>query len=178
MKILVSACLLGMSCRYDGASKENAEILNLSAKHSLIPFCPEIYGGLPTPREPSEIRDSRVYSKSGADVTEAFERGAREALRLARALGCDCALLQDRSPSCGIGAVYDGSFSRKLTAGDGLTARLLTENGLRVLPASRAAELNMCPCDKRCHRHGDCGACREHHLGRRHPPCCERAARK
>lgn len=174
MKILVSACLLGVACRYDGKSKENPEVLALAARHALIPYCPEVYGGLATPREPSELRDGRVVTSSGGDVTAQFAKGAQEGLRLARALGCTCALLQDRSPSCGVGVIHDGTFSGGLTEGDGLTARLLRDNGLRVLPASRAAELAGCPCPEKCRRHGDCTACREHHAGRRNPPWCER----
>lgn len=141
MNVLVSACLLGMGCRYDGNAKENPGVLALTQTHSLIPFCPEIYGGLATPREPCEIRDGRVVTQSGLDMTEAFRRGAAEALRLCETLGCGCALLQDRSPSCGCGRIHDGTFTGGLTQGDGLTAALLKENGVRVLPASRAAEL-------------------------------------
>ena len=141
MTILVSACLLGLACRYDGRAKENPAVLALRAHHTLIPFCPETYGGLPTPRLPSEIRGDRVVARDGADVTAAFAKGAQEALKLARLMGCDCALLQDRSPSCGCGLIHDGSFTDALVVGDGLTARLLKENGLRVLPANRVAEL-------------------------------------
>lgn len=174
MKILVSACLLGLSCRYDGCSKENPAAVALAGRHTLIPFCPEVYGGLATPREPSEIRDGRVVTRSGAEVTSQFERGAREALRIAQLLGCACALLQDRSPSCGVGLIHDGTFTGGLTEGDGLTAALLRAHGVRVIPASRLAELTACPCPKRCRRHNDCDACRAHHAGRRHPPYCER----
>ena len=174
MKILVSACLLGLACRYDGRAKENAEVLSLAGRHTLIPYCPEIYGGLATPRESSEIKNGRVVTLSGADVTDAFEKGAREGLKLARQLGCTCAVLQDRSPSCGIGVIHDGTFTDGLTEGDGLTARLLSENGIRVVPASRVAELSECPCTVKCHRHNDCEACRAHHAGRRNPVRCER----
>jgi len=177
MKVLVSACLLGMACRYDGHTKENSEVIQLQKKHTLIPFCPEIYGGLPTPREPSEIREGRVYSKSGADVTAQFEKGAKEALRLCRTLGCECALLQDKSPSCGCGLIHNGHFDGGLVEGDGLTTRQLKANGVRVLPASKIAEIEnlpSCPCTAKCHRHGDCEACRKHHAGRHNPPSCER----
>lgn len=141
MKLLVSACLLGLGCRYDGRAKENATVLELTGSHTLIPFCPEIYGGLSTPREPSEIRGGRVLTKTGEDVTMQFEKGACEALRLAQTLGCTGAILQDRSPSCGVGWIHDGTFLGGLVEGDGLTARLLLQAGLRVLPASRADEL-------------------------------------
>lgn len=141
MKILVSACLLGMVCRYDGRSKENAAVLALADRHTLVPCCPEVYGGLPIPREPSEIRNGRVYARSGLDVTAAFEKGAQETLRLVQILGCDCALMQDQSPSCGCGLIHDGSFTDALVAGDGLTVKLLKENDIPVLPASRVEEL-------------------------------------
>ncbi len=173
MKILVSACLLGTACRYDGSAFPNEAVLELARVHTLVPFCPEVYGGLPTPREPAEICGGRVLTRSGADVTKQYEKGAAEALRLARLLRCECALLQDRSPSCGIGVVHDGSFTDTLTPGDGLTAKKLSEHGVRVLPASRVAELSACPCDKRCQRHGDCEACRLYHQ-RHGRPFCER----
>ena len=175
MNILVSACLLGLPCRYDGRTKENAQVIALSQRHTLIPYCPEVYGGLPTPREPSEIREGRVISRSGADVTEAFEKGAAQALYLAKLLHCECAVLQDRSPSCGFGEIHDGQFGEGLVPGDGFTARLLNESGIRVLRASQAAQLTAaCPCPKSCHRHGQCEACRSHHRERRKPPFCKR----
>lgn len=174
MKVFVSACLLGIACRYDGHSKENADVLRLAKTHTLIPYCPEVYGGLSTPREPSEIREGRVYAKSGVEVTAQFEKGAAEGLRMFRTLGCECALLQDKSPSCGCGVIHDGTFGEGLVEGDGLTTRLLKENGIRVLPASRVGELLECACPEKCHRHGNCDACHEHHRGRRKPPFCER----
>ncbi|MBQ4089572.1 MAG: DUF523 domain-containing protein [Clostridia bacterium] len=141
MKILVSACLLGVKCRYDGAEKLNEAVARLAEKHELAPFCPEIYGGLPTPREPSEIRDGRVYTRSGRDVTAEYEKGAEMALKVARMLGCECALLQDRSPSCGIGCVHNGLFDGGLVEGDGKTAELLRQAGIRLVPASKVNEI-------------------------------------
>lgn len=141
MNVLVSACLMGFRCRYDGGTQRLACLDALRERHVLIPVCPEVMGGLPTPREPSEIRDGRVVSRDGRDVTEAFRRGAREAEKIARACGCGCALLKERSPSCGLGKVYDGTFSGTLTDGDGLCARLLADCGLRVIGESRAEEL-------------------------------------
>lgn len=141
MKLLVSACLLGLSCRYDGRAKEDPAILALAQTHTLIPFCPEVYGGLSTPREPSERREGGVFSQSGADVTAAFEKGAQEALRICQTLSCTGALLKERSPSCGVGVIYDGRFTGTLIAGNGLTAQRLAEHGIRVLPASRVSEL-------------------------------------
>ena len=130
--ILVSACLLGVSCKYDGEHNRNEQVIALKDRFHLIPVCPEQLGGLPTPRIPSEVRDSRVFAKDGADVTENFVRGAQEALRLAQMFGCSCAVLKARSPSCGSGLIYDGTFSGTKTAGDGVAASLLKKQGLRV----------------------------------------------
>ncbi len=141
MNVLVSACLMGFRCRYDGGTQRLACLDALRERHVLIPVCPEVMGGLPTPREPSEIRDGRVVSRDGRDVTEAFRRGAREAEKIARTCGCGCALLKERSPSCGLGKIYDGTFSGTLADGDGLCARLLADCGLRVIGESRAEEL-------------------------------------
>lgn len=132
MKILISACLLGVCCRYDGASKSYPLAKELGKKHQLVPVCPEQLGGLSTPRQPAERQGARVVTKAGADVSEAYRRGAEEALRLYRALGCEAAVLKERSPSCGRGAVYDGTFSGTLTAGDGVTAELLAAYGIPV----------------------------------------------
>lgn len=141
MKILVSACLLGIKCRYDGAEKLNETVAALAKKHELIPFCPEIYGGLATPREPAEIRGGGVYTCSGRDVTAEYEKGAQMALKTARMLGCECAVLQDRSPSCGIGKVHNGLFDGGLVDGDGKTAELFRKEGIRLVPASEADRL-------------------------------------
>ena len=130
--ILVSACLLGTPCRYDGSGKADARLLKLGAKRQLIPVCPELLGGLPTPRPPAERVGARILDKSGADVTDAYLRGAQETLRLARLLGCKTAILKARSPSCGHGRIYDGSFTGKLIPGSGVTAELLAKNGIRV----------------------------------------------
>lgn len=141
MNVLVSACLMGFRCRYDGDAQRLDCLDALRERHVLVPVCPEVMGGLPTPREPSEIRSGRVVTRDGRDVTEAFARGAREAEKIALACGCRCALLKERSPSCGLGRVYDGTFTGTLTRGDGLCARLLSRRGLRVLGESQAEEL-------------------------------------
>ena len=130
--ILVSACLLGVPCRYDGRAKPSGAVTALLAEHVLIPFCPEVYGGLATPREPAEIRAGRVIARSGRDVTEAYRRGAAEALQLTKLYGCRFAILKERSPSCGKGVVHDGGFTGGLIPGDGITAALLTANGVGV----------------------------------------------
>ena len=140
MKVLVSACLLGVSCRYDGQSKSYPLMDELCRRHEVIPVCPEQLGGLPTPRTPAERKGERVVTKTGGDVTAQYRRGAEEVLRLARKLGCTVAVLKERSPSCGSGQIYDGSFTGTLTAGDGVTARLLREAGIRVIGESQLAE--------------------------------------
>lgn len=141
MNILVSACLLGVACRYDGKSREYPGMEELMQRHNLIPFCPECYGGLPTPRPSAERRGDRVMTRNGLDVTIQYEKGAREALRLAQRFGCTCAVLKERSPSCGAGEIYDGSFSRTVVPGDGVTAQLLRAHGIRVIGESQIALL-------------------------------------
>ena len=117
MTILVSACLLGVPCRYDGQSKAHPLARALCEKHHVVPVCGEIFGGLPTPRTPAEIQGDRVVTRDGRDVTEAYRRGAEAAAQLARLTGAQAAVLKERSPSCGSGAVYDGTFSGTLTEG-------------------------------------------------------------
>lgn len=134
--ILVSACLLGIGCRYDGKHKANEDVLRLREKYNLIPVCPEIFGGLPTPRTPSERIGDRVMMEDGTDVTENYERGAREAYELCKVYGIETAVLKERSPSCGKGEIYDGSFSGALTERDGVTAEYLKKMGIRVLGES------------------------------------------
>lgn len=137
MTILVSACLLGCRCRYDGQEKACPAVLRLLERHTLVPCCPEQLGGLPTPRIPSERVGDRVLTCDGQDVTDAYRRGAEEALKLAKTFGCACAVLKERSPSCGCGEIYDGSFCGKLISGDGVTAELLLQNGIPVYGESR-----------------------------------------
>ena len=141
MNILVSACLLGVRCRYDGASKPNEAVLRLMEEHTLIPICPEQLGGLATPRPPAERQGDAVSTRSGTDVTARYRRGAEEALRLCRLYGCEAAVLKERSPSCGAGAVYDGTFSGVLTTGDGVTAELLTAHAIPVYGESQLEKL-------------------------------------
>ena len=143
-KILISACMLGISSRYDGKSKQvisEDNIKKLSERYELVPFCPEIYGGLPTPRTPSEIVGERVMMKDGVDVTENYHKGAKEAQLLCSILGIKKALLKERSPSCGKGLVYDGSFSGALTDGNGITAELLMSSGVEVFGESEINKL-------------------------------------
>lgn len=130
--ILISTCLLGVCCRYDGESKPIMQTVALMERYHLIPVCPEQLGGLPTPREPSERQGDAVLTKSGADVTAQYRRGAEQALHLARLYGCRAAVLKERSPSCGSGEIYDGTFTGSLTAGDGVTAELLKAHSIAV----------------------------------------------
>ena len=132
MKILVSACLLGVRCRYDGKSKPHPAVERLMEQHTLIPVCGEIFGGLPTPRVSAERQGERVVTADGRDVTAAYRRGAEEVLRLAERYGCKAAILKERSPSCGSGRIYDGTFTGTLTEGDGVTAEVLKARGIRV----------------------------------------------
>ena len=134
--IIVSACLLGIGCRYDGKHKANPDVIRLTEKYNLIPVCPEIYGGLPTPRVPSERIGDKVVMKDGRDVTENYHRGARETLEICRIYNVKTAILKQRSPSCGKGEIYDGSFTGALTERDGVTAELLLANGIRVIGES------------------------------------------
>ena len=138
MKILVSACLLGVRCRYDGKSKPHPAVERLLEQHTLIPVCGEIFGGLPTPRVSAERQGERVVTADGCDVTAAYRRGAEEVLRLAERYGCTAAILKERSPSCGSGRIYDGTFTGTLTDGWGVTAELLRDHGICVIGESEA----------------------------------------
>lgn len=140
MRVLVSACLLGVSCRYDGQSKAYPLMDELCRCHEVVPVCPEIFGGLPTPRVPAERQGERVVTKTGGDVTAEYRRGAEEAVRLAQTLGCTVAVLKERSPSCGSGQVYDGTFTGTLTEGFGVAAERLMAAGIRVIGESELAE--------------------------------------
>ena len=130
--ILVSACLLGERCRYDGKSKPCDEVIKLNEKYNLIPVCPEVLGGLETPRTPCEIQNGRVISADGIDRTIEYTTGAQITLEIAKENNCKVAILKSKSPSCGKGKIFDGTFSGTLTDGNGITAQLLTENGIDV----------------------------------------------
>lgn len=140
-KVLVSQCLLGVCCRYDGRSVANEEVCREACERGWIPVCPEIMGGLCTPRSPAERVDGRIMNRGGQDVTNEFQRGAQEALRLAKLYGARYALLKEKSPSCGSGVIYDGTFSGALTSGYGLTAELFEREGIRVYGESQLDEL-------------------------------------
>jgi len=130
---LVSACLAGLNVRYDGKSKANEKIIRLVREGKAIPVCPEQLAGFSTPREPMEIRNGRVFTKSGKDVTEQMQKGAEETLKIARLVNATEIIFKSKSPSCGKGLVYDGSFSGKLAKGNGIATELLEKNGFRVV---------------------------------------------
>lgn len=140
--ILVSGCLLGVNCKYNGENNLSDELLSLLKSKGVVPVCPEQLGGLTTPRTPAEILDGdgasvldgngRVLNKHGVDVTSEFLIGAKESLKLAKLFDINIAVLKARSPSCGCGSIYDGSFSGKVKSGDGVTAALLKKNGIAV----------------------------------------------
>ena len=129
---MVSACLAGLHCRYDGRTNHKPEVAELVASGLAVPVCPEELGGLPTPRDPSERRGSAVVSCTGRDVSAEFAAGAEAALYIAEEYGCSAAILKARSPSCGCGRIYDGTFSRTLVPGNGLFADLLLKKGFEV----------------------------------------------
>ena len=143
--LLISACLLGVECKYSGGSNAlpEATIEKLRTRYRLIPVCPETAGGLPTPRDPSERLGERVVSCRGADVTAQFEKGAEAALTLARRYGCTTTLMKEHSPSCGSGLIYDGSFLGKLVKGDGCAAELLKAAGVSVVGENMTELLTM-----------------------------------
>lgn len=131
--ILISACLIGIPCRYDGAGNRLPQAEDLKKRYNLIPFCPECYGGLATPRPPAEIQaDGRVCTQEGLDVSEAFDKGAQHAVTICQDFSIRYALLKANSPSCGPTTTYDGSFSHTLTNRSGLTAKALIEHGVKV----------------------------------------------
>lgn len=140
-KLLISACLYGQKCRYDGKDNLISRLDLLKDKFTLVPVCPEVAGGLEIPRNPSEIVGDRVIMNDGRDVTSEYRKGAEIALRTALENGCEFALMKAKSPSCGSGKIYDGTFSRTLTDGDGITIRLLKENGIKVFNETQIKEL-------------------------------------
>lgn len=132
MTILISACLVGIGCRYDCKIKEYPNITTLLGRHTLIPVCPEQLGGRPTPRDAVEIKDGRVVDRNGNEYTEEFQKGAQEVLKIAKMVEAQLVVLKSNSPSCGYGKIYDGTFSSTLTDGNGITASLLRENGFTI----------------------------------------------
>ena len=140
-KLLISACLLGSNCKYNGGNNYHPLTERLREKYTLVPVCPEALGGLAVPHEPSERVGDRVLSRAGEDVTDAFRRGAERTLEAALRHGVKKAVLKERSPSCGSGAVYDGTFTGTVVPGDGVAAQLLKARGVAVYGESRIEEL-------------------------------------
>ena len=135
MRIMVSACLLGEKCKYNGADNFCQAVSALAQELELIPVCPELAGGLPVPRLPCEIVGGTVMNSAGENVDKAFRAGAAECVRLAKEKEIDLAILQPRSPSCGVHEIYDGTFSGRRIAGSGVFASLLRESGFRIMDA-------------------------------------------
>lgn len=130
--ILVSACLAGFPCRWDGKSKADPRVIDLVKTGKAIPVCPEQLGGLPTPRQPAERKGDQVFTRNGTDVTNQFQRGADIVLAIAQDFQCGKVILKARSPSCGKAIIYDGSFSGTMTQGNGVTTELLMQHGIEV----------------------------------------------
>lgn len=133
MNIIVSGCLLGINCKYNGKNNRTPDVIKLGEKYNLIPVCPEQLGGAPTPRLCHEIFEGRVINSKGADCTHVFEKGAQEVLKIAKENNVEVAVLKANSPSCGYGFVYDGTFSGRLTRGNGMCAQTLEKNGIKIL---------------------------------------------
>ena len=144
-KLVISACLLGRACRYDGRSVKAVDFDALSEKYDLIPICPEVDGGLPTPRTPSERIGDRVMMRDGTDVTENYLRGAEHAYKICLSHGAGIALLKERSPSCGKGRIYDGTFSGTLKNGMGTAAEALKQAGVALFDLDRQLEVKILP---------------------------------
>lgn len=133
MKIAVSACLLGENCKYNGGNNYNEKLVAFLEGHEVVGVCPEVLGGLPIPRPTSEIVDGVVKHKDGTSVDKEFRKGAKASLEIVKDMGAELVILQSRSPSCGVGIIYDGTFSKTLISGDGVFVKLLKENGIRVM---------------------------------------------
>ena len=133
MKIVVSSCLLGDNCKYNGGNNYSEKVIKFVEKHEVISVCPEVLGGLPIPRESAEIVNGVVSLKDGSSVDKMFRDGAEKAIRIVKENNADLVILQSRSPSCGVNTIYDGSFSGKLIPGQGVFSKLLKKNGIKVI---------------------------------------------
>ena len=142
MNILISACLIGVNCKYNGGNNKVEKIIEQIRDVIFIPVCPEQLGGLTTPRPPAEIIDeTKIVNIEGKDVTQQFLNGAEETLKIAELYNCKYAILKERSPSCGSNQVYDGSFQGKVKNGEGMAASLLKKNGIKVYSEENFEEL-------------------------------------
>ena len=133
MKIAVSACLLGENCKYNGGNNFSEKVARYVEGHEVVSICPEVLGGLPIPRDPAEIVDGVVKHKDGSSVDDEFRAGAKKALEIVLENQVELVILQSRSPSCGVNAIYDGTFSGKTIPGRGVFASLLEKNGIRMI---------------------------------------------
>ncbi len=133
MKIAVSACLLGINYKYNGGNNYSEKLEKLLKKHEIIPICPEVLGGLPIPRDPSEIVKGEVLTNKGKSVDKEFRNGAKKALMIVKESGAELVVLQPKSPSCGLGKIYDGSFKGRLVEGDGVFVKLLKDEGIKAV---------------------------------------------
>ncbi len=131
--IIVSACLAGINCKYDGQNNSNQKVIKLVKEGNAIPVCPEQLGGLPTPRIPAEIIGNKVINKNGEDVTEYFLKGALESLKIAKLINCQKAIFKSNSPSCGFGKIYDGTFTGKLIDGNGICAQIFEKHNIQII---------------------------------------------
>lgn len=141
-KILISECLCGVNCKYNGLNNLDVYALELMNEGAVIPVCPEVLGGLDTPRVPAEIVLDKVITRDGVDVTKEYQKGAMIALKTALDNDVELAVLQARSPSCGSSYVYDGTYSGKLVEGEGVTAKLLRQHGIKVITIDEYKKLN------------------------------------
>ena len=132
-KVIVSACLLGENCKYNGKNNKNDKVLEFIKDKQVIPICPEVFGGLSTPRVPSEIKANTVVNKDDIDVTKYFIDGPNKTLSIAKKYNVKKAILKQKSPSCGYGKIYDGNFNGKIIDGYGITAKLLKENNIDII---------------------------------------------
>ena len=144
-KVLISACLAGINCKFNGENNllDSGILDEISKRYHLLFVCPEVFGGLSMPREPAEMKEGIVVTKTAKDVSENFKFGAEICLKIAKLNGCKKAILKARSPSCGSGQIYDGSFSKKLIFGDGVAAKLLKENGILVFSEDEIGRLDV-----------------------------------
>jgi len=144
-KVLISACLAGINCKFNGENNllDSGILDEISKKYHLLFVCPEVFGGLNTPREPAEMKDGLVVTKTAKDVSENFTNGAKICLKIAKLNGCKKAILKARSPSCGSGQIYDGSFTKRLILGDGVAAKLLKENEILVFSEDEIGRLDV-----------------------------------
>ena len=140
MKIMVSACLLGDNVKYNGGNNYNQELIDFLQKHEIYKVCPEVMGGLLIPRIPAEIKEDKVFNEKGKDVTNEYTKGALKVLEIAEKNNIKVAILKERSPSCGSNEIYDGTFNHQVINGEGITTKLLKENGIIVLSENNYLE--------------------------------------